>query len=258
MSIATLEGKPKHNSLIAVLWHSITGTANEIAGFCVGTLTLGTAGVVGVRKLKMMRHEQKRKDKENRELLLGLPKVITDMGQTITTLSESVAELEKYARNTNAGVHGLAAAIQVGGMTVSGLIKDIRYMKQRRDMELEDEGVCWWECDAKGLTVAVSQPLCDLFGLTREQMLLDGTGWLGSIEGQNSSAWSTWVGAVNSKLPYRDIYRIINRRTRNRYLVESSGVRFETEPINGETMCFYGVVKVLEELPVVDTKVGHH
>lgn len=240
LALLTMAGRRKTVGIFTA-W---TGTLNEIIGAAVGAMALLGAAYKGWKLLKKKRSDQRKLDEENRKLVEGLPNLIRELNANMGQMSMRMASIETKVVSVDAGISANTGALSLQSIRLKDIEKDLRYMKQRRQLELEDAGVAWWECDPDGKTVAVSQPLCDLFGMTEDQMLKDGTGWLSAIEGHNGAAWAAWMASVKDRLPYRDRYTIHNRRTGQRVAVESTATRFEDK--QGNTILFYGKVKRVE------------
>ena len=241
IALLTMAGRRKTVGILTA-W---TGTLNEIVGACVGLLALAGATYKGWRLLKKKRDNQRKQDDENRKLVEGLPNLIRELNANMGQMSMRMASIETKVVSVDAGISANTGTLSLQSIRLKDIETGLSYIKQRRAAELEEAGVCWFECDTEGKTVAVSQSLCDLFGMTEDQMLKDGTGWLLAIEGHNQSQWTAWMASVKDRIPYRDRYTIHNRRTGQRILVESTATRFEDK--QGNTILFYGKVKPVEE-----------
>lgn len=241
IALVTLAGRRTAQNILAA-W---TGTLNEIIGAAVGALALSGAAYKGLKAAKKKRDSQRKQDEENRKLVEGLPSLIRDLNANMGQMSMRMANIETKVVSVDAGISANTGALSLQSIRLKDIETGLSYMKQRRAAELEEAGVCWFECDPEGKTTAVSQSLCDLFGMTEDQMLKDGTGWLLAIEGHNGPQWQSWMASVKDRIPYRDRYTIHNRRTGARIVVESTATRFEDKA--GNTILFYGKVKPMED-----------
>ena len=244
LALISLAGRRRMADIVAA-W---SGTLNEIISAAVGAMALASAAIVAHKKVKKRRDEQRKKDEENRKLVEGLPALLRDVNANMGQMSMRMANIETKVVSVDAGISANTGALNLQSIRLKDIETSLSYIKQRRAAELEEAGVCWFECNPDGKTIAVSQPLCDLFGMTEDQMLKDGTGWLLAIEGHNGPQWAAWMASVKDRIPYRDRYTIHNRRNGQRIVVESTATRFEDN--KGNTILFYGKVKCVEGGPV--------
>ena len=102
-----------------------------------------------------------------------------------------------------------------------------------------------FETDETGRCTNASPALCDMFGMTHEEML--GLGWLAAIHSaeERDRAWLNWRSAVESGVPYKDRYLVHNARTGERFYAASRAVASKTD--DGVVRYFFGSVE--KELP---------
>ncbi len=148
---------------------------------------------------KQKRDKRKKEDEENREILKGFPQIL----QRFDDATKKIEEI-------NRGVHANNASLEVLGTQLAGLRRDQEYYRRLKEIELEEAGVCWFEADDEGHFTAVSQSTCELFGLTQEQMLKEGNGWLSVIEEADLVFQQLKRAAINH-LPYRANYMVTRK-----------------------------------------------
>ena len=102
-----------------------------------------------------------------------------------------------------------------GGTSLADQIRDIRDEQivgtMRQQIVWANLEVGYYECDTNGMCVYANQKLCDLFGLSHEQM--KGNGWLKAISGtdERSKVWRDWQSALKHELPYEACYKVRNQ-----------------------------------------------
>jgi len=216
----------KFKTFFAMTWETLGGILGSVVA--VGALAKSSWNYGCV--VRKRREDRKREDDENRETLKNFP-------EAMRRFSEATKQIEEIGK----GVEANTVMLETVSKQISGVRKDQDYYRQLKEIELDEAGVCWFECDKEGRTTAVSQNLCSLFGLTEDQMLKDGSGWLTVIEEQDF-VYKQWINAVTQHLPYRSTY-MVRRKSGESFYVESSAVRIEYD---GETYRYRGVVRRLD------------
>ena len=103
-----------------------------------------------------------------------------------------------------------------------------------------------YECDETGKTSEVNESLCNIFGLSKEEMLQNG--WLYSIpEKERELVWKNWMFAVENKCPYRASYRIINQQDKKAYLIHTSASPI-TNDDGSRVLRYIGSITSVEEI----------
>ena len=122
---------------------------------------------------------------------------------------------------------------------------------QLRLQRLADE-VVWnhvevasYRTDGTGHCIAVNDAFCELFGLTREQML--DYGWSAAIPDTADRARiiSTWQESLETRIPYLETYKVRNAKTGQEYYVQTSA-RSSYNPLTGALDGSVGVAKRFE------------
>lgn len=132
-----------------------------------------------------------------------------------------------------------------GGSSVSDKVADIQtqilVVEARSRVTWSVSGEASYECDANGLNVWASPALCELFGMTPDEM--SGSGWTRAIATaeERETAWQTWRHAVERNIPYEDVYRVKNQRTGEVRRVRTYTTVCRT-PKNNAVARYFGVV----------------
>lgn len=98
-----------------------------------------------------------------------------------------------------------------------------------------------FETNEAGRCTNASPALCEMFGMTHEEML--GLGWLAAIASaeERDRAWLNWRSAVDSGVPYKDRYLVHNARTGEKFHAVSRAVASKTD--DGVVRYFFGCVE---------------
>lgn len=216
----------KFKTVLAMTWETLGGILGSVVA--VGALAKSSWNYALVMRKK--REDRKREDDENRETLKNFP-------EAMRRFSEATLKMEEIGK----GVEANTVMLETVSKQISGVRKDQDYYRQLKEIELEEAGVCWFECDKEGRTTAVSQNLCSLYGLTEDQVLKDGSGWLSVVEEQDF-VYKQWINSVNQHLPYRCTF-MVRKKNGESFYVESSAVRIEYD---GETYRYRGIVKRID------------
>lgn len=220
----------KLRMFFTMTWETLGGVLGSVVA--VGALAKSSWNYgITVRK---RRDDRKKEDQENRDTLKNFP-------EAMRRFSEATEKIEEIGKGVEASALMLAAVSE----QIDGVRKHQDYYRQLREIELEDAGVCWFECDADGRTTAVSQNLCALFGLTEDQMLKDGSGWLSVVE-EPDFVYRQWINSVTQHLPYRCTY-MVRRKSGETFYVEASATRIE---YGGETYRYRGAVRKLDGVKI--------
>lgn len=109
-----------------------------------------------------------------------------------------------------------------------GAIEDdlvvLRDGQRARDDANSSGDIHTFECNIDGTCVYASRSLAALFGLNQDEML--GYGWLEAVSSaeERRRVQSNWQNAINTGSPYRDSYKIHNRRTGERFIATAHSV----------------------------------
>lgn len=103
-----------------------------------------------------------------------------------------------------------------------------------------------YECSPTGECVFANQVLCDLFGLSYEDML--GSGWLAGVDATDRQrVYQVWSTAIESHIPYECSYKIVNRRDKTAWLVTTIAL-----PIVDDKAGLMGYLGIFTQLEQVD------
>jgi PAS domain-containing protein len=201
-----------------------------IAG-TVGVLTIGGAAIRGTKILHENRRQRQEKQedearrrKEREEFIDKLPAMLESQKSVNESVAMAVAQFAKI------------------GETVTRLEDNQIEAKELRRIQAEQSRTAYYRCRPDGRAYEVSQPLCELFGLTEAEMLTnDGAGWVAAIE-HPTEAWGHWVASVTNNLPYEDSYVVINRSVKPVTKTKVSTRAWPVRGADGRLMSFYGVV----------------
>ena len=215
--------KKRNVPLYSVITDWIAGIVGILA--IGGTTARGAKVLSDRRKAAKQRKEDEDKKRSEREAF------VDKLPATLDSLSMAVVGMDKMAATLNT----LLGAVE-------GLADGQREFMELRRIQASQDKTAYYRCRPDGRAYEVSQPLCELFGLTADEMLAnDGAGWVSAIE-HPTEAWQHWVASINSNLPYEDSYTIINRSVspprRTRVTTRAWAVR----GVNGNIRNFYGVV----------------
>lgn len=139
-----------------------------------------------------------------------------------------------------------------GGSTLRDVI-DRSFSEVTRTLRLIEMnfGVLWehwdvpsYKCDADGMCISANNALCDLYGMSREEML--GTGWTAAIKDsdQRANAWRHWQESRRDGLPYVDSYTIINQKTGEVNHAET-WAKVARNPKTGKPEGYIGLLRVV-------------
>lgn len=109
-----------------------------------------------------------------------------------------------------------------------GAIEDdlvvLRDGQRARDDANSSGDIHTFECNIDGTCVYASRSLAALFGLNQDEML--GYGWLEAISSaeERRRVQSNWQNAIATGSPYRDSYKVHNRRTGERFIATAHSV----------------------------------
>lgn len=96
-----------------------------------------------------------------------------------------------------------------------------------------------FECSPDGLLTWSNKALCDLFGLSSDEML--GKGWLSSIDEQErADVWFQWLENVENGIPHESIFTVNNRITDESFKCRSNA--FTHKNGNGKILGYYGTI----------------
>ena len=113
-----------------------------------------------------------------------------------------------------------------GGSSLADKIERIEFSllitNMRHQIVCSNLNIAYYECEADGSCSFANQQLCDLFGLSEQQIL--GNGWYKAIaDDERSRVKDNWDNARLQRLPYDQNYDVINQRTKERYLCRATG-----------------------------------
>lgn len=97
-----------------------------------------------------------------------------------------------------------------------------------------------YECDKEGHCILANTALCELFGLSEQEIL--GNGWLSAIAPEDRQAcWENYQNSIKSDIPYEWVYTVVNYKThqRTRCKTEMTVLR----DVKGKPVLFQGYVE---------------
>lgn len=98
-------------------------------------------------------------------------------------------------------------------------------------------------CNIEGQCTYSNDYLCELFGLSYEEML--DTGWLSVIlEEDRIRTYDKWIECVKKKIPYSTTYTIQNNRTKQIYHVKANA--WCISDLCGTPICYLGSVEIIK------------
>ena len=109
-----------------------------------------------------------------------------------------------------------------------GAIEDdlvvLRDGQRARDDANSSGDIHTFECNVDGTCVYASRSMAALFGLNQDEML--GYGWLEAISSaeERRRVQGNWQNAIATGSPYRDSYKVHNRRTGERFVATAHSV----------------------------------
>ena len=187
------------------IWAVIKSNWEQLA--FVGSLLAGIASWIWRTKLRATWKRLVRREHAVDEL----PAILAEL----KSLNEQVAELREM--------------VQLSGL------------RWRVTWQLSDFGV--YETDPKGSCTFANPALCDLFGLSEQEMM--GNSWLRAV-GRNPTermkVWQDWQVAVAQDIPYRAEYWITPGSGREPLYCVTYAEALRS-PVNGKVLKFHGVVK---------------
>jgi PAS domain S-box-containing protein len=94
-----------------------------------------------------------------------------------------------------------------------------------------------YECDTQGNTVWVNKALCELFGLSFEEMM--NNGWLSAVdEQQRSDVWEQWHDNIKHGIPHESEFIVHNRKSNKTFKVRSTAMTHKAN--DGRVLGYYG------------------
>lgn len=96
-----------------------------------------------------------------------------------------------------------------------------------------------FECDKDGDCTWVNKALCEIFGMTSEEIL--GHGWVAAIiEDQRSKVFAEWMNSVKNDFPFTWQYNIINKESGENIRIAVTSITVRDD--HGEPILFFGSV----------------
>lgn len=96
-----------------------------------------------------------------------------------------------------------------------------------------------YECDANGECIWVNKTLCEMYGMSFEEML--GKGWLSAVaDDERTEVWENWLDDINYGIPHEGEYNIVNKKTGLKFKCRVSVVAHKT--VDGKILGYHGTV----------------
>jgi PAS domain S-box-containing protein len=103
-----------------------------------------------------------------------------------------------------------------------------------------------FECSPDGLLTWGNKALCDLLGLSYDELL--GKGWLSAVdEEERADVWFQWMENVENGIPHESIFTVNNQKTGESFLCRSNAFTHKT--IDGRILGYYGTIIRLPNQP---------
>jgi len=162
----------------------------------------------------------------------------------IKNINKKVIELNKNIDILEKDVKVIKSEIMINsGSTIKDKVNMIMRNMSINDTRwkyADDANVPQWECDAEGKLVRASHSMCDLFGLSQDQM--EGWGWFDSISSKDRNRiHEQWTYACKNAVPYQSKYTIENRSNGEIYDVIAEG--FPVSDTHGQLIHWFGTCK---------------
>ncbi len=95
------------------------------------------------------------------------------------------------------------------------------------------------EFDGRGEATWVNKAICELFGMSYDQML--GKGWLSAVQDEKRlEVWEDWVTNIEYGIPYEGDFTIHNKQTLEDFTVRLTVVSHKS--VDGNILAYYGTV----------------
>ncbi len=96
-----------------------------------------------------------------------------------------------------------------------------------------------FERDTNGDTTWVNKAICEMFGLTEEEMM--GNGWLSGVaEKERADVWRKWIDHIENNIPYEDEFTVRNHKTGERFRVRVVASTHRTN--DHKILGYYGTI----------------
>ena len=103
----------------------------------------------------------------------------------------------------------------------------------------EASTIATFECDLSGKSTFHNRALCELFGLSNEEMCHNG--WLEAVDpAHRERVYDEWYSAVEKHLPYEAEYTIVN--VRNGKHINATAYARPMKSSNGQIIGYFGTV----------------
>lgn len=128
---------------------------------------------------------------------------------------------------------------------VAKTLKLATLLELRHKYELNISEKPMYECEASGGRCTwVNDSLCELFGMSHEEML--GLGWLRAIkEEERQEVYEHWMHAIQTNIPYSWSYTIVNQKTGDEIEVKSTANAVSLS--NGTILQYHGTVSPIKK-----------
>jgi PAS domain S-box-containing protein len=96
-----------------------------------------------------------------------------------------------------------------------------------------------FECSPDGLLTWGNKALCDLLGLSFDELL--GKGWLSAVdEEERADVWFQWMENVENGIPHESVFTVNNRKTGESFRCRSNAFTHKT--VDGRILGYYGTI----------------
>lgn len=96
-----------------------------------------------------------------------------------------------------------------------------------------------FECSPEGLLTWGNKALCDLLGLSFDELM--GKGWLSAVaEDERADVWFQWMENVANGIPHESVFTVNNRKNNESFVCRSTAFMHKT--IDGRILGYYGTI----------------
>lgn len=211
-------------------------TTAEIIASTLGSIGIGGSLIKGadfVSKKKKVRDQKRREENQKKK---DQDDFISRLPATIDSLVMNASQVDK-----------MAEVLSKINSAIDRLEKNQIEARELRRIEANQLNKAYYRCRPNGRCYEVSQALCEIFGMSEQDMLSnDGSGWISGIENPSES-WSHWISSIKDNLPYEDSYVVVNRSKKPITKIEYVARAWPVRGIDGQIQSFYGTVSKKDE-----------
>ena len=182
-------------------------------------------------------------------LLEPIKKHLNDVNSSFKTIDKVLIELNTIKNDMTNNIMPVINSISSefsknGGKSIKDRIQridDLVVLSELRSKMIASNLITTgaYECDINGETTWVNKALCEIFGLSMEDMM--GNGWLkAEVDKDRATVWKNWLDAVKNDIPHEAEYTVRNQKTNDRFRVRATTIAHKT--IDGKILGYYGTI----------------